>query len=75
MVGSMEVLNASVFSVKNERKSSCGSKDKSRGVGSAGRAWTWHSATQRALGRSYAHEYRGGPVMLSCLGVGGVRWT
>lgn len=70
----MEVLTASVFSVKNETKSSCGSKDKSRGVGSVcvGGAWTWHCAALRAPGRSCAHGRRGGPLTLSFLGVGGV---
>lgn len=71
----MEVLTASVFLVKNETKSSCGSKDKSRGVGSVcvgGGAWTWHCAALQAPRRSCAHECRGGPLMLSFLGVGGV---
>lgn len=33
MVGGVEVLTASVFSVKTETNSSCGSEDKSGGVG------------------------------------------
>lgn len=70
--GGMQVLTASVFSVRNKTKSSCGSKVKSRGVGSVGGAWTWHCAALQPPGGSCARVYRGGPVMLSCLGVGGV---
>ena len=37
-----------------------------------GGAWTWHCAALQAPRRSCTHECRGGPLMLSFLGVGGV---
>lgn len=64
MLGGVEVLPASVFSAKTQTNSSCGSEDKSGGVGIV--RGTWRSAALWAPRRSCAHEYRGGPVVLSC---------